>query len=305
MTQINASREIDLDSIRIDGGTQSRVTIDEEVVSQYAEILDEMPPVIAFFDGVEYWLADGFHRFLASRKANRAKIRVAVRQGTVRAAQLFAAGANGQHGLRRSREDLRKSVSMLLRDGEWSVWSDREIAEHCSVSHTFVGRMREEAKSKTTGNVASGTAPAVAPEVREQVAKIREEGGEPRLMRRTGRDGAEKVTVMNVASHQKLKDESKADPAKPWGEFESQMREQISALQSVAASLRKILGYDSEAKRLTSRWANDYSMDGTVGQINALVRTLESGMPIELSKAEACGYITARRKQVKDRMKVA
>ena len=31
---------------------------------------------------------------------------------------------------------------MLLADEEWAKWTDREIARHCAVHHSFVSRVR-------------------------------------------------------------------------------------------------------------------------------------------------------------------
>ena len=59
-------RAIDINLIRIDGGTQSRVRVDTDVVAEYAEIIfagTELPPLSVMFDGAEYWLCDGFHRY--------------------------------------------------------------------------------------------------------------------------------------------------------------------------------------------------------------------------------------------------
>lgn len=38
--------------------------------------------------------------------------------------------------------DKRKAVLTLLKDDEWSQWSDREIARQCGVSKTFVSNLR-------------------------------------------------------------------------------------------------------------------------------------------------------------------
>lgn len=138
---------VDLRQIRTDGGTQPRAGIDQETVADYAHELTEgakFPPVTLFYDGSNYWLADGFHRVAAFKFAGKQRIDADVKQGTLRDAQLFAVGANATHGLRRSREDKRRAVTMLLEDEEWVQWSDREIARRCKVSNTFVGNMREE-----------------------------------------------------------------------------------------------------------------------------------------------------------------
>lgn len=139
--------------IRRDGGTQPRAAIVEHVVADYAEAIAggaSLPDVTVFYDGKDYWLADGFHRDAAHERLGLAEISCDVRAGTRRDAVLFACGANETHGLRRTNEDKRRAVWILLADEEWAHWSDREIAARCRVSHTFVARLRPE----LNGNVA-------------------------------------------------------------------------------------------------------------------------------------------------------
>lgn len=136
-----------VESIRIDGNTQSRTAINEDTVSQYAESMREgevFPPVVVFFDGVDHWLADGFHRYHATRAAELEEIEVDELKGTRRDAILYAAGSNAKHGLRRTNADKRRAVMWLLEDEEWGQWSDREIARHCLVAHKTVGKLRKE-----------------------------------------------------------------------------------------------------------------------------------------------------------------
>jgi len=138
---------VDIQLIRTDGGTQPRAEISNEVVQDYAQDMlqgAKFPAVVVFYDGAAYWLADGFHRVAAAKVARLAEIDVDVRQGTRRDAILYAVGANGAHGFRRSNDDKRRSVITLLDDAEWSQWSSNKIAEKCAVSHTFVDRIREE-----------------------------------------------------------------------------------------------------------------------------------------------------------------
>lgn len=142
-------KKLNLNAIRIDGGTQSRVSLDEGVVADYVECLESLPPVVVFHDGADHWLADGFHRLHAYRKAGKASIPADIRTGTSREAILFSLGANGTHGLRRSNADKRKAVQTLLTDPEWSEWSDRKIAEACGVSNTFVSNLRKPPEVST------------------------------------------------------------------------------------------------------------------------------------------------------------
>jgi hypothetical protein len=129
------------------------VAIDQTVVDEYAERYGEsknLPPVVVFFDGATYWLADGFHRYWANRKIDCNQIFAEVHQGTQRDAILYSVGANADHGLRRSNEDKRKAVLTLLRDEKWTTWSDREIARQCAVSDRMVNKYREELTAKVS-----------------------------------------------------------------------------------------------------------------------------------------------------------
>jgi hypothetical protein len=138
-------KTIDIELIRIDCGTQSRVQIDQQTVSAYTELVVEgvvFPPVKVFFDGVHHYLADGFHRYFAHKAAGIEVILAEVHNGTLRDATLAALEANATHGLPRTNADKRKAVQMMLDDFEWSDWSNAEIARRCRVSHTFVNKMR-------------------------------------------------------------------------------------------------------------------------------------------------------------------
>jgi predicted RNA-binding Zn-ribbon protein involved in translation (DUF1610 family) len=134
------------DQIRTDGGTQSRFKIDQPTVDDYADAMkagDQFPPLDVYYDGEVYWLADGFHRLHAALQIGRETITVDVKQGTLRDAILYSVGVNATHGLRRTNDDKRRAVICLLRDPEWSQWSDREIGRRCRVSNRFVSNLRK------------------------------------------------------------------------------------------------------------------------------------------------------------------
>ena len=136
-------KPIKLTDIRIDGGTQTRAEISNATVEEYSEAVLEgakFPPVDVFFDGVENWLADGFHRYHAHKRAKVTDIAATVHNGSKDDALVFALGANRANGLRRTNEDKRKCVCIALE--RWPEWSDRRIAEVCGVAHTFVGKQR-------------------------------------------------------------------------------------------------------------------------------------------------------------------
>ena len=148
----DATKPLPISAIRIDGGTQSRSMILQDMVDNYAAAMadgSEFPPIVAFFDGKEYWLADGFHRYHATRKNKRASITANIVNGTVRDAILYSFGANGMHGMQMTNEDKRRVVTEMLDDFEWGQWSDREIARACHVSHTFVAKLRNGSAPET------------------------------------------------------------------------------------------------------------------------------------------------------------
>jgi DNA-directed RNA polymerase subunit RPC12/RpoP len=140
---------IEINKIRTDGGTQPREGIDKNIASEYglqmqANGVGSFDPVVIFYDGQDYWLADGFHRVQGAKYFNIRSIRADIRQGTRRDAVLYSTGANGKHGLRRTNADKRRAVATMLQDEEWRRWSDRRIAEHCYVSQPFVSNLRAE-----------------------------------------------------------------------------------------------------------------------------------------------------------------
>ena len=141
------SIEINLKQLNVEDGLQSRAEIDQALVDEYAEEMargTKFPSIIVFLVGTKYVLVDGFHRVLAAIKAGLTTIAAEVRAGSTRDALLFSVGVNQNHGLRRSNADKRKAVMFLLADPEWGGWSDRTIAEHCGISHSFVSSMRAE-----------------------------------------------------------------------------------------------------------------------------------------------------------------
>ncbi len=143
--------QLAVDSIRTDGGTQSRAQINWLTVTDYAADIAEgatFPPVVVYFDGADYWLADGFHRLEAHKRLGLVEIAADVKQGTRRDAILYSVKANAVHGLRRTNEDKRRAVRLLLEDDEWWLWNDVKIAAMCGVSSMFVGNVRREVKKE-------------------------------------------------------------------------------------------------------------------------------------------------------------
>lgn len=185
---------IDLKLIKIEG-TQSRAALNNEVMNEYAEAMRcgaKFPPVKLFFDGSDYWLADGFHRYFASKAAEIDTINADIENGSKDDAILYSIGSNATHGLQRTIADKRNAVSMILNHPVWSEWSDRAIAKECSVTHPFVAKLRNELSVKS-GNVTTTPTPVL--EVATEKAE-KQENSVPKE--------AEKIASISASSNDDL-----------------------------------------------------------------------------------------------------
>lgn len=148
---------IDINAIRIDGGTQCRVVIDQPTVYTYLEAMkegDEFPLMETIFDGATHWLTDGFHRYHAYKLLGIKEIEVKSKTGALRDAQIEALKANSTHGKPLTNEDKRNKVKMALEIEGVDKLQDAEIAKMCGVSKPFVGAIRRpEVKEKQKQSV--------------------------------------------------------------------------------------------------------------------------------------------------------
>ncbi len=146
-------KTLPLEKLRLDGETQPRTEIDQSVVNEYARLYEagvKLEPVDAFFDGTIHWLADGFHRWHAARKAGLDKIKCNVHQGTQEDAQWFSVAANKAHGLQRSNADKVKAVKTALKHPKGTKMSDGQLAEYVGVSDRMIAKYRAELTPKVS-----------------------------------------------------------------------------------------------------------------------------------------------------------
>ncbi len=140
-----AQKTVPFAKIDMNAGTQTRAKVRNDVIEEYAECAGQLPPVVLFTeDGVVYFPGAGFHRIPAFVKAGLTEIPAEVRKGGRREALLFSAGDNHDHGVRRTAEDKRNAVKMLLQDAEWKERSDRWIADACKVGDHLVADIRAD-----------------------------------------------------------------------------------------------------------------------------------------------------------------
>lgn len=153
------TKTIKLSELVIDAGTQQREKINNEIVAEYAEAIKcgaKFPAVTAFFNGAQYYLVDGFHRYNAIKDAGGIdEILADVIDGTKREAVLYSLGVNDTHGIRLTNSDKRKAVNTMLDDEEWKYWTDSAIAKHCKVTQQFVSKVRREINGIQKDNISS------------------------------------------------------------------------------------------------------------------------------------------------------
>lgn len=149
------------DRIKIDPSLQARTQLDADTVTRYEATLRQsiedgvawpFPPLVSVFD----LLVDGFHRFEAAKRVGIDTIPVVIHSGEREDAIRLAVGANANHGLARSREDVQRAI--LLADETWPDESTRSIARMVGCSPQTVLNVRRriaEVSKLDTGNEAS------------------------------------------------------------------------------------------------------------------------------------------------------
>lgn len=288
-----------LDKIRLDGDTQSRVELDQEAIREYAILMQDgqdFPPLLVVFDGASYWLVDGFHRRWAAVKAKLTKFKCEVVSGTRDDARWMSYGVNCNHGLRRSNEDKKRAVISALKHANGVKKSDRQIADHVGVSHTFVNKNR---------------------------AKLESNGEIPQSSTRTGIDGRTidtsniGLTVNGLRSETVSGSTPTQEPGPVVPNPEPQPSEDAVG-QEIPAKLRNVFteaeqfATQSRALAAVKKWADEVSITAAgsylhlqsfVGQLTAAQKQLKFEKPYAVcpyclakkAKCEACkgrGFVT-------------
>lgn len=173
--------KINIEKIRIDGDTQSRESLKGATILDYTEKVlagEIFKPIKIIYDGKDWWLADGFHRYFAHKRAKVNTIDADISNGTKRDAWIYSLSANGKHGLPRSNEDKRRSVMRALNDIELCDKTNIEIAKICDVSDMTVGRIRKELELLKEAKKKPKTKPVEPPKeeyIQDEVHELRTE----------------------------------------------------------------------------------------------------------------------------------
>jgi transposase len=241
---------MNLAALVLDEELQSRVDIDEDAVTEYAHAMesgDTFPPVTVFFTGVNYFLADGFHRYHAYKRTGKVSIQCEIINGSKRDAIYFSTSVNAKHGMRRTNADRRKAVLKLLNDIEWGDKSNTEIAKHCGVSVSFVSNLRNSSgkmpdkveyktpsgETKTMSKPAGRPAKTKAEKPKEPEPAAPEYDAQKELIERLTQENAELTTQLAVSGMEGTTEEKQSA-----SEMIADLREQLRVAEIEIVSLK-------------------------------------------------------------------
>lgn len=158
---VNDEVLLPIEALVLDGQAQPRGALDPQLIEDYTTRMisdaagrlcdpegTPWPPVEVCVEGDRYWVADGFHRVTAARRAGHPHIQCRVHPGGLREAIARSLGVNETHGKRRTREDKRRAVERALTDEQWRRWTNARIATMCRVSAPLVSRIRRELEER-------------------------------------------------------------------------------------------------------------------------------------------------------------
>jgi hypothetical protein len=141
------NQDLAINVIRLDGETYHREGINYSTVREYAHKMMSgtlFPPINVFFDGDNYWLADGLHRIEATILTGKSIINTFITQGGYRDATFFGISYEDPKGLPHNQKDLVKCLKIVFSDQAWSKMNNQEIAIHCRTNKFFVNYLRKE-----------------------------------------------------------------------------------------------------------------------------------------------------------------
>lgn len=306
-----ATRKLKLDQIRIDGDTQPRASIDEDAVADYASAMergDDFPPATVFHDGSDYWLAGGYHRFMACRRIGAKTIECQIFPGTREDASWFGLGDNRTNGLRYTRSDVERAIrrALALKPDQ----SDSAIGKHVGCSHSTVARYRAtcqvgKSDERTDANGRKIRIGKIGTR-RADEAQQDEPDDEPDLT-----DEAPEVGGSEAGWHfgDDPTEPDRPEPAEgePTGDPLVSLGTQIDAwkkdLRQIADQIRGRLGFE---KNHEGAWTSGgstvhrYTYLGVVAPLLAVCRDLENGRPVGI---DAKGQIITKHDAKKEATK--
>lgn len=202
-------KTLPIEKIQLHEKLQNRSEINQATIDEYADAMkrgDQFPPMLVYFDGINYNLVDGFHRYHSYKKIGEIDIECDVQNGTFRDAQMKAASVNYDHGLPRTNADKWKAVGFMVEDFELSLWSNSEIASWCHVSISFVTTVRIARNKPAPKKIKYKDSEGVIREKKQAPGRPKKEP-EPVLKQEEPEDTSQQEAIDEIiAENEKLKE---------------------------------------------------------------------------------------------------
>src|SRR3989442_6593104 len=127
-SRANHPKRLKIDDINISAAVQIRARLNQDAITQYTDIFDQLPPVDVY-DVQRHGLvlADGWHRLEAAKRLNRDSVLAVVRKGTLQDAMAWAVIANVKHGQPLTRQERYDAVLRLKRLHKG--WTNTQVAK--------------------------------------------------------------------------------------------------------------------------------------------------------------------------------
>jgi len=251
------TKRLKLSDVRIDGGTQLRCQMYPDWVSTIVENMKNdanYPALSAVYDGENYWLWDGFHRYYALKQLGVKEFEVDFTLGTLDDARELALEANDKHGKPPTRED---KIYRVQECRKWEKYKDatfNAIAKACNVSASFVGAILD-------------------PKIAEKQKENKDRSDAKRLAQK----------AENLSSTKQDEQEAPAAPSEGMAPSEEEMAATEAALAADVEAMQKLLEADDklaeaykviEAQNLRIA-QQDLRMKGLMNEKNEAIRMVK------------------------------
>ncbi len=139
---------------------QLRVEEDQSTIRDLTQAYNDgetIPPIDVVQVSTErYIIVDGHHRYAAAKASGIESVECCFTKGSEHDAFILSLGANANNkALKRTNADKRNAVTTVLECKDFDNYSNREIADICKVSSTFVDKIVKERLSPTENHTAT------------------------------------------------------------------------------------------------------------------------------------------------------
>ena len=181
-----------MSEIIVDISFNARDELNKELINEYKDNFEFLPPITVYDTPRGKILTDGFHRLSAAKQLNLDTIEADLRQGSIQEAFTFSRTANLKRGLPLTKKEKERAVKDYIKANVKR--SDRAIAQEVGYGKDTIGRYRKQLEA---------------------------DGEIEMVENREGLDGRviNKVTVANATVETEVETEPEDDPPDPYAEW--------------------------------------------------------------------------------------